>query len=86
MRFVQHPTNNKVLVAPPGVGPEECHSLPVTTVVYAYAGGINAVWSFWRPTPAELAALNAGQAVRVCVIGETQPMMSVAVDGVENDG
>lgn len=83
MRGVQHPSSNKVLVAPPGVPHEQCVSLPITNVVYD--GNIPAVWSFWRPSPEELKALNEGKCVRVSVIGETQPMMSVGVDGVEAD-
>jgi hypothetical protein len=54
---------------------------PVTNVIYE--GNIPGVWSYWRPTPEELKALNEGKCVRVSVIGETQPMMSVGVDGVE---
>jgi hypothetical protein len=81
MRGVQHPSTNKVLVAPPGVSRKECGSLPVTNVIYE--GNIPGVWSYWRPNEEELKALNAGKCVRVSVIGETQPMMSVGVDGVE---
>lgn len=76
----QHPSNNDVLGAPPGVPADQCGALPITRVVFT-PGGQHAVASYWMPTAAELALLNAGKAVRLSVIGRTHPPLYVGVDG-----
>lgn len=75
----QHPTNNDVLGAPPGVPIDECNALPITRI--QYSDGTPAVASFWRPTPAELALLAQGHAVRLTVLGRTHPPLMLGVDG-----
>ena len=75
----QHPTNNDVLGAPPGVPIDECNALPITRI--QYSDGTPAVASYWRPTPAELALLAQGAAVRLTVLGATHPPLMLGVDG-----
>lgn len=81
MRPTQHPTNNDVLRAPPGVSHEECQPLAITRVTYS--NGMPAVWSFWNPSPAERAAIAAGAPVRFSCWGRTHPPVHIGVDGVE---
>lgn len=76
----QHPSNNAVLGAPPGMPFEECNALPITRVVWQDTGG-HGVVSYWMPTPDELRRLNAGQAVRLTVLGQTHPPLALGVDG-----
>lgn len=75
----QHPTNDDVLGAPPGVPIDECNALPITRI--QYSDGTPAVASYWRPTPAELALLAQGAAVRLTVLGATHPPLMLGVDG-----
>lgn len=82
MRPVQHPSNNDVLGAPPGVPIEDCRPLYITRVKYQ-PSGMPAVWSYWHPSPAELAALAAGAPVRFSCWGMTHPPVSIGVDGVD---
>lgn len=81
MRPTQHPTNNDVLRAPPGVPIEECKPLAITRV--KFEDGTPAVWSFWQPSEAERAAIADGAAIRLSAIGHTHPPVHVGVDGVE---
>lgn len=75
----QHPSNNGVLGAPAGWDQAAlpCSALPVTHVVTG--AGNPAVVSFWRPSPAEMAALNAGEPVALWVAGSTMPPVTVEV-------
>lgn len=75
----QHPTNNAVLGAPPGMPIDECSALPITRI--QYSDGTPAVASYWRPTPAELALLAEGAAVRLTILGTTHPPLMLGVDG-----
>ena len=75
----QHPTNNDVLGAPPGVPLDECNALPITRI--EYSDGTPAVASYWRPTAPELALLVRGAAVRLTVLGRTHPPLMLGVDG-----
>jgi hypothetical protein len=75
----QHPTNNDVLGAPPGVPIDECNALPITRI--QYSDSTPAVVSYWRPSPAELALLARGSAVRLTVLGRTHPPLMLGVDG-----
>lgn len=38
--------------------------------------------TMWEPTPAELAALNAGASVQLCILGNAHPPVSVDVGPV----
>lgn len=83
MERQQHPTNNDVLGAPPGVPIEQCIALAITRIVLLSEGHQHqrAVASYWQPTPAELALLNQGRAVRLLVLGATHPPLQLGVDG-----
>lgn len=75
----QHPTNNDVLGAPPGVPIDECSALPITRI--QYSDGTLAVASYWKPTATELALLAQGRAVRLTILGRTHPPLMLGVDG-----
>lgn len=76
----QHPSNNDILGAPRGVPIDECSALPITRVIWQDTGG-DGVVSFWMPSADELRLLNAGQAVRITVLGRTHPPLALGVDG-----
>jgi hypothetical protein len=82
MRATQHPSNNDVLRPPPGATIDECVPLAITRV--EHRNGVPGVWSFWRPSDAERAAIAAGALVCLCAIGQTHPPIHVQVDGVED--
>ena len=42
--------------------------------------GLPVVKSYWRPTPEELAALNAGGLVALSVVGTTMPPVALEVE------
>lgn len=77
----QHPSNNDVLGAPAGMPIELCSALAITRV--EYAGGVQGILSWWKPTGEELKLLNEGKSVRLGVLGVTHPPVYV---GVEGDG
>ena len=79
MRKLQHISNNQVLIAPEGSEVDNCRVLPVTVVLRK--DGRFSVVSFWQPNEDELALLRRGAAVRLCVLGATQPPLSLSVDG-----
>ena len=83
MRPTQHPSNNDVLRAPPGVSHEECVPLAITRVLYANPGGEPhpGVVSYWQPSAEQLALLNAGKPVWLSVWGMTHPPLALGVDG-----
>lgn len=75
MNIYHHPEFvNDVLRAPPGE--TDVVDLPINRVV---EDGHHIVSSFWKPTPAELAALNASGCVLLRVYGVTAPPMFVGV-------
>jgi hypothetical protein len=76
----QHPTNNDILGAPPGMPIEECGALAITRVVWKETGQ-HGVVSYWMPSAGELDLLNHGKAVRLTVIGNTHPPLALGVDG-----
>lgn len=82
MRPIQHPTNNAVLGAPPGVAIEDCKALAITRVVFE-GSGAPAVRSYWQPSEAERRALAAGAPVCLQVWGTTHPPVALLVDDVE---
>jgi len=75
---VQHSSNNASLAAPRGWDHKglPCAALPITRTE---CDGYAVVASFWLPTADELAALNAGASVELCVLGHTMPPVSVTV-------
>ena len=82
MRPRQHRSNNDVLHPPQGATADECKRLFVTRVVWAVTRQ-QGVWSYWRPSPEELALLQKESAVRLAFIGRTHPPVAL---GVEGDG
>ena len=80
MRPTQHPTNNDVLRAPPGVPHEECQPLAITRI--GYTDGALAVRSYWQPNQQEREALAAGALVCFECWGTTHPPVALSVDGV----
>jgi hypothetical protein len=79
MRAIQHPSNNRVLGAPAGWDQAQmpCDALPITD---ATLDGVPHVVSFWLPTPAELAILNAGGAVALWIVGRTMPPVAISAE------
>ena len=47
--------------------------------------GTPAMITAWLPTPAELAALNAGAAIHVRILGNTPPPMNVMVGPIPGE-
>ncbi len=82
MRPTQHPSNNDLLRAPPGVDIDSCRPLAITRVLYD--GDFPAVVSYWQPSPEELALLNAGKPVYMSCWGTTHPPVAIGVDGDGN--
>lgn len=78
MRFVQHPSNNRVLGAPAGWDQSQatCNALCVTDVD---CNGTPAVVSYWQPTAEDIAAMQAGAYVQLWVVGTTMPPVAVEV-------
>lgn len=72
MRPTQHPSNTRVLGAPPGWDQKELpvHALAVTDSVQ---DGVPTILSYWKPDAAELALLNAGGLVALSVVGRSMP-------------
>lgn len=78
MNCMQHPSNNAVLGAPAGWDQKAlpCNALPVTRTDW---DGVPAVVSFWRPTPIEIEAINAGQPVAQWIAGGSMPAVALMV-------
>lgn len=81
MKPIQHPSNNDVLGAPPGMAIDECRALAITRVMFN--NGVPAIWSFWQPTDAERQAIATGAAIRLSILGSGMPPAQLGVDGVE---
>ncbi len=77
MRVTQHPSNNAVLGAPPGMSIDECKAAPITRT--RYSDGSASVATYWQLTDDERAAIAAGGMVRVEVLGASMPPMIVSV-------
>lgn len=76
----------RVLGAPTGWTPETsgpCRGLPIRD---GSAGDVPVMESAWEPTPAELAALNAGGKVYLRIVGSGHPPVMVYVLGPAGDG
>jgi hypothetical protein len=79
MRPTQHISNTRVLGAPKGWNQAElpCGALPITDI---NESGRLAVLSFWRPSTEELAILNNGGLVTLCIPGTSMPPAALGVE------
>lgn len=55
-----------------------CGVLPVLDAVDEQSG-FNFMYSVWRPTAEELAALQGGGAIRLGIVGHSHPVINMAV-------
>jgi hypothetical protein len=79
MRYIQHPSNNKVFGAPAGWDQKElpCGALPVTVT---QVDGKTAMVSFWKPDAADLEALAKGGSIALWIYGDVHPVVAVGVE------
>lgn len=61
-----------------------CYDLPIRAEVLN--GSLAALTSAWKPSPEELARLNAGAPVHLRVIGQSHPPVMLEVGEVSTDG
>ena len=82
MEPVQFKGQQRFLGAPRGWDQDdtECVALPVKL---SEVNGLPALTSYWKPTPEELAALNAGELVKFTIIGSGQPPVLLEVERCE---
>lgn len=64
MTPIKHPNCNETLLAP--IGSENCEDLPIQRTE-------DSVWSFWKPSGEELAAIIVGGEIALRVVGATHP-------------
>jgi hypothetical protein len=77
MKPVEFEGQTGLLAPPPGTPRGECGALPVLRQPWGFA-------SVWKPTPEELAVLNAGGHVRLAVHGIAHPPVRLdAITGVQ---
>ena len=79
MRYVQHPSSNKVLGAPKNWDQTkgECGALPVTVIDTTNGP---AMVSYWQPNDAERDMIARGSKVMLYVFGGMHPPVAVEVD------
>jgi hypothetical protein len=70
MNPFHHPDCNDVLRRPPGTTEAECGDLHIVRED-------GRIMSFWKPEPAELAAINEGGAIGLIVQGTTHPPVAI---------
>lgn len=80
MNPIKHPTSNHSFAAPrdwdeSAMGP--CETLHVRV---EQQDGLNAMTSHWKPSPEELAFLNANGSVALTIIAGGHPVVSVGVE------
>ncbi|MBN8749489.1 MAG: hypothetical protein J0I65_18510 [Variovorax sp.] len=77
MNPIKHPSNTRMLAAPPGWDEDlKVEPLGITDQIVE---GVPCVWSFWRPDVEELAALNAGGDVVLSIVGRNMPPAALMV-------
>lgn len=84
MKPHQHPSNNDVLEAPPGVSIDRCVPLAITRILVHDKNELidaHAVASYWMPTVDEVERIVSGKAIRLIVWGRTHPPLVIEVDG-----
>lgn len=79
MESVKHPSCNHELGKPRDWDDSkgQCDSLPVTL---EDINGIPYVSSFWKPSEAELKALNEGALVKLWIVGQGMPPVALSVE------
>lgn len=83
MKAIVHKSTNVVFGPPPAEGDQviDCDSLPATRGVF---GGKAGIVSFWTPDADELAALNAGGSIALCILGGVMPVVSLAIEPADD--
>lgn len=78
MIILEFEEQTRVLGAPKGWDQKQlqCGMLPIADVMW---DGVQAMVSYWKPTPEELAQLNAGAHIQLSVVGTSHPPVSVDV-------
>ncbi len=80
MRPVHFEDQTLIMGAPPGTPPGKCGGLPMRIGQSKIWPGANTFTSYFKPSPEELAALNAGACVELTVHGIVHPPVAVNVD------
>lgn len=82
MRYIQHPSNNRVLGAPKDWDQYEmpCSAMPITD---CDLGGVRCIATFWQPTDEDRKKIIAGESI-VLIFAGTRTMPPTIV-GVESD-
>jgi hypothetical protein len=73
MNPIYHDSNNMVLGPPTGVSKEDCATITATMVLDDQQQPM--IQTYWKPSPEELAQLNANGHVILCVFGSAHPMV-----------
>jgi len=82
MNPVEFKGQTLVMGAPPGTAPGVCGGLPMLIERSSIWPGAKKYTSYFKPSPEELAVLNAGGCVQLEVHGASHPPVSVNVDYV----
>lgn len=79
MKATVHPSTNVVFGAPEDAGRAgvDVEPLPATKTSFDGKPGIV---SFWTPDADELAMLNAGGSIALCIMGGIMPVVSLAIE------
>lgn len=79
LKFINHPSNNHLFGAPLDWDHDKapCDTLPVTVAIDEELGPT--IRSYWRPTEAELAELNAGGSLCLTIVGNGMPPVALFV-------
>lgn len=78
MKPVEFEHQTRLLAPPQGTKRGECGALPV--IIFAEPGQIPVFASFWKPSPEDLAKLNAGEHIRLDVFGGAHPPVWLSVE------
>ncbi|CAE6900856.1 hypothetical protein [Paraburkholderia domus] len=83
IRRIEGATRN--LGAPPDWDGDisKCNVLPIRDVVTEQGPFMV---SSWEPTPAELAAINAGESIKLWIAGTGHPVVSLSVGAIGDGG
>lgn len=76
MNHIKHPLTNFTFNAPPGMN--NCDDLAVVRGTMDNPEQTPVIMSYWKPTPEEIAELNAGGYVRLTIVGTGMPPVALA--------